>query len=195
MLYDLYKTQASPETCFTNLVNIAGKKYPYISYLFFLKDHSKYVPIAPSHFDRAFEKLAVPLKMSYKCSWENYSQFLSVLRQIQFGLKGEGISDISLLDAHSFCWMISYDEISQPEIRPALQSYPLEIDHDAQIAPIRAYSPVSDEKYTPKDHVNKMIENKVIGDRAEEIVLNSEKDRLLKVKSLNLADRVEKSVR
>jgi len=42
---------------FNELISIFGKKYALIAYLFFVKDSSKYLPIAPSYLDTAFELL------------------------------------------------------------------------------------------------------------------------------------------
>jgi hypothetical protein len=46
-----------------------------IAYLYFLKDFSRYVPIAPNYFDQAFEMLGVVFVTSHKCSWVNYSTY------------------------------------------------------------------------------------------------------------------------
>ncbi|MGM0498458.1 MAG: HNH endonuclease, partial [Bacteroidota bacterium] len=92
---------------FENLTSIFGKKYPIIAYLFFLKDSSKYLPIAPTFFDRSFEYLGVDFKTAYKCSWENYIGFISVISELKALLMGEIASEVTLLDAHSFAWMLS----------------------------------------------------------------------------------------
>lgn len=42
------------------------------------------------------------------CSWENYSRFNSALAGVRESLAGlEGLSDVGLIDAHSFCWLLA----------------------------------------------------------------------------------------
>ena len=62
-LFKLYHNTSVSDS-FNNLVGIFGKKYALIAYLFFVKDNSKYLPIAPSYFDGAFELLGADFKTS-----------------------------------------------------------------------------------------------------------------------------------
>lgn len=105
---DLFKLFHSSEdnVRFDNLVNLFGKKYSLIAYLYFIKDKSKYLPIAPSHFDEIFEMLGSGFKTSQKCTWENYLIYLSHISEIKRMLNEHAIGEASLLDAHSFCWML-----------------------------------------------------------------------------------------
>lgn len=105
LLYRLYCSE-SDKIVFDDLVKLIGQKYPLISYLFFLKDRSRYMPLAPTYFDRAFEMLGVVFSTSKKCSWQNYSIYNSLLLQVR-SLLSEKLNDVSLLDAHSFAWMLS----------------------------------------------------------------------------------------
>ena len=52
-LFRLYHESYEADS-FAELVSIFGKRYSLIAYLFFLKDRSKYLPIAPRYFDKAF---------------------------------------------------------------------------------------------------------------------------------------------
>jgi predicted restriction endonuclease len=127
-IYSLYHDD-NDESIFTELVHIFGKKYSLLAYLFFLKDRSKYLPIAPVQFDSAFALLGVDFSTSHKCSWENYSSYLELIQDVQNLLNQYLASETSLLDAHSFLWiiashiseikddaeMVEYKEISQTE--------------------------------------------------------------------------------
>ena len=44
------------------------------------------------------------------CSWENYRSYLSVIRQVKDALEGSMNQNINLIDAHSFCWLIGYND-------------------------------------------------------------------------------------
>lgn len=106
VLYDLYRTNKD-EATFHNLVRLFGRKYPLIAYLYFLKDRSRYMPIAPDYFDRSFKLLGADFITSQHCSWENYTTFNHLLSEIKLMLSDILSADVSLLDAHSFTWMLS----------------------------------------------------------------------------------------
>lgn len=92
---------------FNELITIFGKKYPLIAYLYFIKDSSKYLPIAPSYFDRTFEILGVDFKTSKHCSWENYTLYIDLVSRLKIMLAEALSSGVELLDAHSFAWILS----------------------------------------------------------------------------------------
>jgi HNH endonuclease len=105
LLFRLYCTD-DDNLIFDDLVKLIGRKYPVLSYLFFLKDRSRYMPIAPTYFDKAFEMLGAEFSAGKKCSWENYLTYNNLLMQTN-SLLSERLCDVSLLDAHSFAWMLA----------------------------------------------------------------------------------------
>ena len=106
VLFNLYH-ETSSEDSFNDLLDIFGKKYALLAYLYFVKDSSKYLPIAPLYFDKTFQLLGVDFKTSQRCSWENYSLYIDLIGNTK-NLLAEGLSsEVSLLDAHSFAWMLS----------------------------------------------------------------------------------------
>ena len=108
--------KANVESSFDELVGIFGKKYALIAYLYFVKDNSKYLPIAPSYLDRAFELLGANFKTSKRCSWDNYSLYIDLISEIKRMLSEILSSDVSMLDAHSFAWMLSAQMESQEKL-------------------------------------------------------------------------------
>ena len=104
------------EKSFHDLIKIFGKKYSLIAYLFFVKDNSKYLPIAPSYLDRAFELLGAEFKTSKRCSWENYSQYIHLIGELKRMLSEVLSSEVSMLDAHSFAWILSAQMESQEKL-------------------------------------------------------------------------------
>jgi predicted restriction endonuclease len=105
-LYDLFLGD-NDQRAFTNLVTLFGQRYPINAYLFFLKDRSKYMPIAPNKFDDAFKKLGVNFTTSGKCSWDNYKTYNSLLARIQLLLMEKLDGEVRLLDAHSFAYILA----------------------------------------------------------------------------------------
>lgn len=105
-LFKLYHESLDEES-FNELVEIFGKTYPLLAYLFFLKDRSKYLPIAPTTFDKAFANLGVDFKTSHRCSWENYSQYVGLIGELKVMLSETLLTEVNLLDAHSFAWILA----------------------------------------------------------------------------------------
>lgn len=105
-LFALYREQQE-KSSFDELIDVFGKTYPLLAYLFFLKDYSRYLPIAPTFFDRAFELLGVEFKTSHQCSWENYQTYISLIRELKIMLAESLDPEATLLDAHSFAWILA----------------------------------------------------------------------------------------
>lgn len=106
LFYSLYY-KLDDLNVFGRLVNLFGRKYALIAYLMFLKDRNQYMPIAPKYFDKAFSLLGVNFSTNQKCSWENYLAFNNILLELKVLLSDKLKREVSLLDAHSFAWMIS----------------------------------------------------------------------------------------
>ena len=119
--YELYHNN-NAENSFNDLMAVFGKKYALIAYLLFIKDNSKYLPIAPSYFDNAFKLLGVDFKTSHRCSWENFSTYINLIKQLQWLLSEHLSSDVKLLDAHSFAWMLSSHMERQNKL-PDIEAY------------------------------------------------------------------------
>lgn len=124
-LFGLYREQQD-EKSFAELVAIFGKTYPLLAYLFFLKDRSKYLPIAPSFLDRAFNHLGANFKTSHRCSWENYSIYVGLIAELKAMLTEALAGEVTLLDAHSFAWMLV-----------------AKMEHDNKLADVQSYLSLS----------------------------------------------------
>ena len=104
-LFKLYREEQN-EQSFSELTRLFGKQYPLLAYLFFLKDRSKYLPIKPTFVDRAFEHLGADFKTRNRCSFENYLFYLELLSEVKLMLAESLMAEASLLDAHSFTWIL-----------------------------------------------------------------------------------------
>jgi predicted restriction endonuclease len=104
-LFKLYRDEQD-EASFAELTSIFGKTYPLLAYFFFLKDRSRYLPIAPTFFDQAFEYLGADFKTSHRCSWENYSIYVALIGELRTLLAESLAVEVSLLDAHTFAWIL-----------------------------------------------------------------------------------------
>ena len=111
IIYEIYKGN-DDKHAFEHAIKEFGAKYPILAYLFFVKDKTKYLPASPNNFDRCFAQMNVNFKMSYSCSWDNYSEFLSIIRETQEELPKlmEIAHELSLLDAHSFVWIVGEEK-------------------------------------------------------------------------------------
>ena len=106
-LFDLFTGVANEGTTFDRLKDLLGAKYPLLGYLFFLKDMDRFMPIRPTVFDRVFPDLGIDLITTRKGSWENYERFNAALGEVRSALaEMDGLTNVRLIDAHSFCWII-----------------------------------------------------------------------------------------
>ncbi len=126
IFFDLYKNIVEDSISFDLLINEVGKKYSLMAYLFFLKDKQKYAPIATTYFDSSFNKLGIDFTTSHKCSWENYSTYNDILSEIKYLLSDRLQVDVSLLDTHTFVWMLSgypIEEGTKSEAKKIIDDY------------------------------------------------------------------------
>ncbi|MFZ3584469.1 hypothetical protein ACOI1H_20230 [Loktanella sp. DJP18] len=106
LLRDLYLDTASEGEIFDALVEMLGKNYPLLGYLFFVKDMDRFVPVTPGGIQRGLAESGCSLKLKGRASWLNYQDLLSDLRMIQGVLAARTASDVRLIDAHSFAWVL-----------------------------------------------------------------------------------------
>ncbi len=190
LLFELYKNGSASQQVFESMTAHCGKRYELLGYLFFIAAPDRFLPLRTRSFDKAFAELGVDLRTEGNCSWDNYSRFIAAVRDVQRCLQAEGFRDATLLDAHSFCWILARHKAGESEskaIAPAsLQPFDGTLHRAAQSV-----------RFTPKDdaEVRDMREEaqkrQASGQIAEEIALQAEKERLCKAGQSDLAGRVE----
>lgn len=108
LLFGLFRGNADEATTFDRLSELTGAKYPLLAYLYFLKDMGRFMPIQPTGFDRAFHALGVDFSTLRQCSWENYATYNQTLVAVRpLIAEAAGLTNVRLIDAHSFCWIYS----------------------------------------------------------------------------------------
>lgn len=174
--FDFYRDEVTPQS-FEKLVDLVGKRYDLVAYLFFLKDRHRFLPIGTTTFDEAFSMLGVDLITTRKCSWENYSRFISTISEVQRLLVDvAGVTNVSLLDAHSFCWMLArLDSAAGPGIEiPA----PELLSNLAAATKKPRGEPTKFNVFTAEDFARKEENQRRVGELAQVIALASEERRL-----------------
>ena len=176
LFFEFFKSKIKDEKAFVQFYDL-GFSYQLIAYLFFIKNSQKYLPISQERFDEIFSSLNIDLKTSNNLSWENYQEFVRIIKQFQNYLKTK-YDGIQLLDAHSFLWIYGF-QFDKPkgenekkpvskktvENRPELPNY----------KPIKAVDlETFDEYETEIDYIKQLKKQMEIGDLAEEIVLKNE---------------------
>jgi hypothetical protein len=97
----------SHEQLFADWVTAIGSVYPVISFLFFLKDAERYTPLRPKYLEKGLRKLGIEHRMQGRCSWQNYTSFLTILTSLRPMIAdGLNIAKVDLIDAHSFVWVL-----------------------------------------------------------------------------------------
>lgn len=94
------------EAAFSLLADCFGKQFDLLSFLFFLKDKEHYVPVRSELFDQRFLILGGNTQLSGNCSWENYQDINSAMLEIREQLSSFLQTNVTLLDAHSFFWIL-----------------------------------------------------------------------------------------
>ncbi len=92
---------------FEDAVSFFGKRYPIISFIFFLKNIRKentYVHVRPKHMKKNFEILGISAECLHSATWENYREYCTIMRDIENRLKSE-FDKVDIIDAHSFVWV------------------------------------------------------------------------------------------
>lgn len=190
LFYDLYKGEVKTESTFEGIVRLCGKRYELLGYLFFIADRSQFLPLRTRSFDKVLAELGVDLKTEGRCGWENYRAFNAAIREVRTRLHAEGLTDASLLDAHSFCWILAREPLEHDPakaIKPALMR-----DFDGKL-----HAAVEKAKYSPKDDseirdMRKKAEKcHASGEIAEEIAIKAERNRLAIGGRSDLAAKVE----
>jgi hypothetical protein len=188
-LYDFFKSKIKDDSAFDNFVEI-GFSYQLIAYLFFIKNHQKYMPISQEKFDEIFRSINIDFKTSHNCSWRNYLGYNEIIKQFRKQLS-QKYKKASLLDAHSFLWIYGFQleetqkkseqkkETQKTENKTTgkLKEKPkpeLETYKPKKVVDLESLSETSNEIDYIKNH-RKMME---IGDLAEKIVLKNEIDFL-----------------
>ena len=111
VLHELY-LEDDEAKAFRDATSCFGAKYPLISFLFFIKDQNRFLPTSPDTFDAIFSEMGIGFKMSQKCSWENYCNFIAIISCVREYLSESGlcVHGVSLLDAHSAVWVMNYEK-------------------------------------------------------------------------------------
>lgn len=107
ILYHLY-VDDNPQDAFDKACELWGRRYPELTYLLFMKDMDKYIPVKTDNHRSRFKKLNIQTDCMTYCSWKNYSTFIAIHEEIRKELETYLGMDVSLIDAHSFVWMIHH---------------------------------------------------------------------------------------
>jgi Protein NO VEIN, C-terminal len=196
-IFDLFRSRKEQGNIFNQLVNLIGKQYSVIAFLFFLKNDRQYLPISTTNFEYAFKTLGCDLTLSRNCSWDNYKSYLRIIFQVKDALEVSMNQNINLIDAHSFCWLLGYKNRYQEWLREKALPKTQLVFNAFEINPVNNSS--NQKRSTPNEtnrdgNVDWDKENKrkrIKGRRAEELVMDFERQRLLEAGKEDLLAKVE----
>ena len=192
--YDFYLGRSQDEAAFDGFVELVGDgRYDLVAYLFFLRDSSRFMPIAPTTFDEAFKLLGINVLTSHRRSWANYVEYNAALAEVRRALHDVAqVRDARLIDAHSFCWMLVRQELpaAPPKVVIPL---PTMVPTAAAVGDKgepedepEEFPEMSDEDFATRD-----AERRRLGRLAQAIALESEQRRLQKAGHPNPAEAVK----
>lgn len=174
---DFFRNRLEDGDAFEGFRKLAGNRYDLVAYLFFLKDWTRFMPIATAMFDKAFARLGVGLVTSRQCSWENYSQYNDVLLRVQDSLREVAGVDARLVDAHSFCWILARLDKVPPADHRSLIGPPRVLKQPSAAPPERDTGSGAQEK-SEEEFVERDAARRRLGRLAQDIALESERARL-----------------
>ncbi|NJX16856.1 DUF3883 domain-containing protein [Tamlana crocina] len=177
LLFEFFKSKIKDEKAFNQFTEL-GFSYQLIAYLFFIKNSQKYLPISQTRFDLIFSSLNIDLKTSHNSSWENYQEFVGIIKQFQNYLKTK-FSGIELLDAHSFLWIYGFQfEKSKENTEVRIQSKKTAEKKKPELPNYQPRKAIDLETLvepeTEIDYIKQLEKQMEIGNLAEEIVLKNE---------------------
>jgi hypothetical protein len=178
LLFGLYRGEADEGFTFERLTATLGAKYPLLAYLYFLKDSDRFMPIAPTTFDAAFQQLGIDLVTLRNCSWVNYELYNQVLCEVRNALAAERIPNVRLIDAHSFCWML--ERLPDPESdrpRQGDKAHGRILEARKRSIAAMAYAAESAARYSNGQTAQRKVKNKEL--RMSRTALEQLLDRLL----------------
>lgn len=182
--FDFFHDRSAQDQAFERFRQLAGDRYDLVAYLFFLKDWTHFMPIAPTTFDAAFQLLGLDLVTAKHCSWDNYSSYNQALLAVQHALRDiAGVTNARLIDAHSFCWMLvrmklpaadSPVVIPTPKIISGLQAIPLTTKSSSNESDAETgFGKMDEQQFVQRD-----AERRRLGRLAQDIAIQSECKRL-----------------
>ncbi|WP_435254674.1 DUF3883 domain-containing protein [Tenacibaculum sp. A30] len=192
LLFDFFKSKIKDKKAFDQFSEL-GFSYQLIAYLFFIKNSQKYLPISQTRFDLIFSSLNIDLKTSHNSSWENYQEYVGIIKQFQNYLKTK-FSGIELLDAHSFLWIYGFQfEKSKESKEVRIQSKKTGEKKKPELPNYQPRKAIDLETLvepeTEIDYIKQLEKQIEIGNLAEEIVLKSEIE-FLRTDYPDLAEKV-----
>jgi len=110
VLYGIYKSKEQTEeaVAFAKAKQVFGGSYDTIAYLYFIKDQSRFLPLSPGNFEKSLASVGMDYRLSGRCSWENYIGFIDIVKTVLNVMQDIlSSTEIRLIDAHSFLWVIN----------------------------------------------------------------------------------------
>ena len=157
ILYDLYHDRKD-QNCFESICKRFGRNYDLVSYLYFILDPNKYVPLRSSIFDAIFKKLGIDLRTSGRCSWNNYQEYLTTIAAVRDELKAFfNTDDVDLLDSHSFLWTLNPEGVN---LQPAIENTAASLEGPADEKKVKVGASVFHKNYG-KGTISRIIEENI----------------------------------
>lgn len=193
-LFNFFTNVSSDPVSFEELIKIFGKKYPLISYLFFIKNRRKYLPISPTNFEKGFNQFNINVQFAQRCSWDNYMLYIDLVKQVKDFLSDELAETIELIDAHSFIWILTkqmnltrkenlfqYEVVTSSFDLTYVREESKDLIHRKEV-----------DIYTEEDREEDNRAKKFIGDEGEYHVMQYESKKLKKLGLIDLSKKIER---
>jgi len=183
-LFNFYKSKIKDGDAFQLLLD-EGLSYQFIAYLFFIKDCQRFMPISQQRFDEIIALLGVAdFKTSGNASWDNYSTFNDIIKQVRNFLRTKD-NNTTLLDAHSFLWIVGSPIFQLPTVQPSNTATTIQPEFAPTIQTVELELPIAEEDeelaFPEGKEVFRLHKSK---ERNRELIRAAKQKRLLTDKNL-----------
>lgn len=194
LMYTFFTGKISDEDAFEQIVEFIHRKSAVIGYLYFIKSRKDYMPLRLENFNKIFNNyLSIDLKLNEKFTWEKYKEFCDVICAVRDYLNEKNNEirvynrEFTLLEAHSFLWMLDFKSVQKPAVTPYRNVSLLELAlNNKQNKTVRKSIDASEEI----DYAAIAEDKSKIGKKGQIIVLDNERQKLVQAGRCDLAEKV-----
>ncbi len=201
LFYDFYFDHLPESQLFVKLAEEQNLDYRFICYWYFLKDHEKYNPISQNKFNRICEKVGCHVRLSSKKDWYSYMQLNQMIREVGEWLSEKLGEEVSMMEAHGFLWMLTYEEFPHSKYKKIDNYYRIKnITKNSILWSLRTIDepPLNNkqtkedyEEYkTAEDFLTEFLRRQELGKASEELAIAFEKKRLVEAGREDLVPRM-----
>lgn len=194
LMFGFFTGKILDEDAFEQIVGFIHRKSAVVGYLYFIKSRKDYMPLRLDIFNKIFNNyLSIDLKLNEKFTWDKYKRFCEVICNVRDYLNEKNNEtrvynrEFTLLEAHSFLWMLDFKNVQKPVAGSYKVVRPLALTTFEKLNKTETKSNGSNDKV---DYLALSEEKGKIGKKGQTIVLDNERRKLSQIGRPDLTEKV-----